>query len=344
MDTKSYENVLVYQSWGIGDMIMMTPMMLSLRKRLPHARITLVSGNVEALGVVLGTGACDEHLLIPTRFHGRLRQISPFAELRRRSFDLAIIATGISPFAAKFLRLFSGIDAIAGDSAKRTWGYTHWRAIKKGEHRVVANLNILKTVFPECGLEPMVFPIDEGSNRRAEDIWNRAGLAEGPVVGAHPGSGGHQQYKRFPAGKLREALDALLKKDPVLRAVVFFGPEDSELKRFFADGERIVNIENEPMTVVAGLISRSSVFVSGDSGLGHIASALRVPVVTIAGPTDIDSTRPWGDGNTVIRTEESLDCMPCYGKTGLEYCQYGQRCMTGIPADGVVRAIERYLR
>jgi len=344
MDTTSYGNVLVFQSWGIGDMIMTAPMILSLRKRLPYARITLVSGNAEARGVALGTGACDELLLIPTRFNGRLRQISPFAELRGRSFDLAIIATGISPYAAKFLRLFSGIDTIAGDSAKRTWGYTHWRAIKNGEHRVVANLNILKTVFPECGLEPMVFRIDEGSDRRAEDIWKGTGLTEGPVIGFHPGSGGHQRYKRFPAEKLREALDALLGKDRGLRAVVFFGPEDSDLMPFFTGEERIINIEKEPLMAVAGLISRCRAFVSGDSGLGHIASALRVPVVTIAGPTEIDSTKPWGDGNTVIRTEESLDCMPCYGKTGLEHCPYSNRCMTGIPVDSVVRAIERYIR
>ncbi len=344
MGPEPYKNVLVFQSWGIGDMIMTTSMIRSLRKQLPHARITLVSGTGEAGGVVLGSGACDEHLIFPTRFTGRLRQIRPFMELRKRRFDLAIIATRISPYAAKFLKLFSGVKTIAGDSAQRTWGYTHWRPFKKNEHRVIANLNILKTVLPDSGLEPLFFHVDEKSARRAEEIWRRMGLVEGLAVGIHPGSGAHQKFKRFPADKFRETVDVLTRKDRRLKTIVFFGPEDSELKRFFTGADRIIPIENEPVKVVAGLISKVSVFVSGDSGLGHIAAALGVPSVTIAGPTDMGATRPWGDGNTVLKTEEPLDCMPCYETLELEHCPHDSRCMRGIAVDKVVRAIERYIR
>lgn len=57
-----------------------------------------------------------------------------------------------------------------------------------------------------------------------------------------------------------------------------------------------------------------SVFVTNDSGPMHIATALKVPIVAIFGPTDINETAPY----TPTHTEQSiallhadLPCSPC---------------------------------
>jgi ADP-heptose:LPS heptosyltransferase len=51
-------------------------------------------------------------------------------------------------------------------------------------------------------------------------------------------------------------------------------------------------------------------FVSNDSGLAHIASALDVPTLMIVGPTDPDLVRPYRRPGMAVTADVS--CAPCY--------------------------------
>ncbi len=54
----------------------------------------------------------------------------------------------------------------------------------------------------------------------------------------------------------------------------------------------------------AALISRCSLFVSNDSGLAHIAAAVRTPLIVLFGKTDVDRIAPRGENVNIplIRT------------------------------------------
>jgi ADP-heptose:LPS heptosyltransferase len=93
-----------------------------------------------------------------------------------------------------------------------------------------------------------------------------------------------------------------------------------------------------PLRTVAAIEARCRVFLSGDTGLAHIAAALGVPVVVVAGPTQVRSTCPRGSHIEVVRTEEELDCMPCFGTPLYGRCSH-VRCMVTIVPDRVARAV-----
>ncbi len=85
-------------------------------------------------------------------------------------------------------------------------------------------------------------------------------------------------------------------------------------------------------------IRRARLFVSGDSGPLHLASACGVPAVGIFGPTDPARNGPFGEGDEVVWKE--VACSPCYKQR----CPgYGNVCLTAIEVDDVLGAVRKRL-
>lgn len=80
-------------------------------------------------------------------------------------------------------------------------------------------------------------------------------------------------------------------------------------------------------------ISRCRFFVSNDSGLMHVASALQIPLTAIFGPTDPGLTAP--RSGIVTRIHRPVECAPCKYRE----CPIDHRCMTGIQVDDVYDAV-----
>jgi len=350
---KSMSKILVFQTWGIGDMIMSTPMLAALRQQLPEAEITLICGSRASADVVQGSALCDRVRILPlggnSFYHGRMKLleiIASFYRLRKEHFDMAIVCSRISPYIPLLLKLLSGVRIIAGDGFRsKEWQYTHWCNINRDLHRVESNINILKTLFAESAVSPVCFYVDSDSSNYADKLWKQWRLGNKRVLGIHPGSGPLLgMEKRIPVELCRAVIVNFLEIFPAERVMVFLGPFDMELLRFMSDiDERVVVAQELPLRIIGSLIAKMVVFLAGDTSLGHVASALGVPVVTLAGPTQISTTKPRGDRNVVIKTEEDLACMPCYGTKIQGHCTYQHRCMNSIPYLWVVKAISRFL-
>ncbi len=346
------KKILVFQSWGIGDMIMSTPMLAMLRQHMPEAEIIVVCGSEASAAVVQGSALCDRVKILPlggnSFYHGRigiLEIIASFCRLRKEHFDLAIICTRISLHVALLLKKLSGIRIIAGDGfGARKWQYTHWCIVKRNLHRVESNINILRTIFPEAVAGSVSFHINSDSSTYAGKLWMQWGLENSSILGIHPGAGPRLgSEKRIPIELCRTVILKFLDLFPYARVMILLGPFERELLPFISGiDERVVVAQELPLKVIGGLIAKMQCLLAGDTSLGHVASALSVPVVTLAGPTEIYTTRPWGKGNIVIKTEEELDCIPCYGTKLEGHCIYQRRCMNSISYSQVVRAVSTY--
>lgn len=89
----------------------------------------------------------------------------------------------------------------------------------------------------------------------------------------------------------------------------------------------------------AALLSKSAVVVANDSGMMHLAQAVKTPVVAIYGPTTRElGFFPFPEKSTVI--EKELSCRPCTFK-GAESCPKGHfNCMKNIGSQEVADAIK----
>lgn len=119
-----------------------------------------------------------------------------------------------------------------------------------------------------------------------------------------------------------------------------WGPGEAELAR------RIVETSDgsaqlAPPTGIRDVIPyirRARLFVSGDTGPMHLASALDVPVVAIFGPTDPGRNGPFGTADEVVWKD--VPCGPCYKQR----CPgFGNVCMTSIEVSEVLAAVRHKL-
>ncbi|WP_231998116.1 lipopolysaccharide heptosyltransferase II [Helicobacter cinaedi] len=140
-----------------------------------------------------------------------------------------------------------------------------------------------------------------------------------PIIGINPGAA-FGSAKRWEQSHFVSVIEYFLDKE---YQVYLFG-SSAESSANIDIANALKNHKNlqyfHNLTDKTGLselidyINAMSVFVTNDSGPMHIATALKVPIVAIFGPTDINETAPY----TPTHTEQSiallhadLPCSPC---------------------------------
>ena len=99
---------------------------------------------------------------------------------------------------------------------------------------------------------------------------------------------------------------------------------------------------NTTMLESALLLSLSDCLISNDTGIMHMGSAVKIPVIAIFGSTTEElGFFPYRSEGEVIQAD--LHCRPCTAK-GLRQCPKGHfRCMNDITVDRVHSAVEKFL-
>ena len=117
-------------------------------------------------------------------------------------------------------------------------------------------------------------------------------------------------------------------------------------KNIAADIEKYLNqngVENYQnlagKTSISNLIRKIAtldLFITGDSGPMHIASALQIPTISIFGSTNDKETSQWKNDKSLI-VKKNLECQPCMKRT----CPLQHHdCMNLIKSKDVVTAVE----
>jgi len=118
-----------------------------------------------------------------------------------------------------------------------------------------------------------------------------------PPIAIHPGS--TDASRRWPTHSFAEVINALLRlKYPVL---LLAGPSEAETLRLVRQHIEprlqpgmLTVLENAPLLKVAAQLRQSRFFLGNDSGIGHLAGLLGVPMLGLFGPTDPVHKRPAG--------------------------------------------------
>jgi len=333
------QRILVVKLRYLGDVLLSTPVVASLRAAFPGAFLSmLVNPGTEAM--VAHNPHLDE-VLVVERSPSPLRQLRFVLGLRRRRFDLVIDLTDGDR--AAILSWVTGAAIRAGFNREGLWRgrlYTHVAPLREQPILIVRQqlmaLEVLGIAVVESTPLLRVRPIDETA---AEDALGQVGIAPGErFVAVHPGA--RWWFKGWPAERFAGLIDYIQGKLDIT-VLLLGGDQEREIEGAIlgrvGTGLRSL-VGRLGVLELAALLRQATLFVGNDNGPMHIAAAMGTPVVALFGPTDPRVWAPSGQGHVTVY--KGIDCQPCFP----DGCRRGEEnCMRRIGLDDVIPLVEKLL-
>ena len=337
----SMKRVLFIQPQGLGDMIMMTPAITSLKTNYPKVEIGLVLANENVAQVLRGSIYCDRFFILNRKKASFFQKLKFIIKIRKEfKPDICVVGAIISPRLGEPFSWLVGAKIRVGSHSVWPWAkYTHTLPESLNMHKVEANLSLVKSVFPKCKNGQMFFEIDENSENEAYNLFDKFNLFGKYILGVHPGSDSFNKIRRYHYGYFLEVIDMFLREIPNSKCVIFLGPSDMDLETYFNNNDKVCLFKHLPIKTVAALIRRCNIFLNSDSGLGHVAAATGTPVVGIFGPGNPERTRPYGDEVLILRHNPILSCMPCIDSDRYNSCKT-RKCLNDLSPEYVFNAVK----
>lgn len=144
--------------------------------------------------------------------------------------------------------------------------------------------------------------------------------------------------KRWPAGSFAALAREYLERG--WQVGLLGSDKDSELAQAIAsEAPGVIDLTGQTtLSQAIDLLAASTVVVTNDSGLMHVAAATPASVIALYGSSDPQYTPPLSHHATVIY--RGLECSPCFER----YCPLGHlNCLRGITPDYVTHTIDQQL-
>ncbi len=332
----------------LGDAVMCEPALSQVRTLFPQAEITLLvkPGIADLLAQhpeVNRTLVYDDR----GRHAGLVGKWTLAAVLRRHRFDLAILFQ--NAFEAALISFLAGIP--------RRFGYaTDGRTLLLTDpvtvpprtaqrHQVEYYWDLLKPLGGHGPAPaPRLFVTPDESALIAGRLADAGIGPSDPVIGVNPGSTYGHAKRWLPdryAEVVNRAVTDVQGRSGARVGVAILGAKGEEpLGKAIADQIKTRTVVCSGQTTVRelmALVKRCQLFLTNDTGPMHVAAAFKVPLVAVFGPTDWQTTSPFGVDAQLVR--QPVSCAPCL----LRECPIDHRCMTGVTVEQVYDAVVQHL-
>jgi lipopolysaccharide heptosyltransferase II len=339
------KSILLIRLDHLGDVLLTTPAIKSLKKRFPDARITMLVREW-SFEVVKNTPHIDKIIVfnspwaVPSQ-EGRnavgvagIYQL--IRQLQRERFDLAIDFKG--DFRNILLVYLSGARrrisyAIRGGGFLLTDVVPYESEI----HEIDKNLKLLNPLGINSGDSQLELHYKDEDISKTDQIFDQKGIDLGRrTILLH--YGGASQFKRWDMEKFI-SLAKRLTENNFTNILIFGGPYEKRAFQFMEKpGKGIFLLPDMTICQMAAAFKKCDLLVCNDSGPMHVGLAVGTPTVAIFGPTFIDRFGPKDlKKNRVVSSQ--LPCSPCWHPDKPIGC--GEReCLRSIEVDEVLVAID----
>jgi heptosyltransferase-2 len=322
----------VVQTSFLGDVVLTTPLVSALRRRLAPRRLAVLV-RPEAAPLLEGHPDVDAVLIDDKRGHDRgVRGLARVARrVARERFDVAV-----SPHRSlrtALLLAAAGVPRRVGFRQARGAFLYHTRVPRdRRRHDVERNLALVEAFGAGPADGPLHVPVSLDAAARASALLPPG---DGPLAGIAPGS--VWATKRWSADGYAAVVAGLAAEG--VRCVILGAPEDAALAERIREeaGTGTVLAGRTDLATLVAVVDRLGVLVANDSAPMHVACARGVPVVAVfCATTPALGYGPWGPRAAVV--EADLACRPC-GRHGGRSCPRGtEDCIRLVPPATVLAA------
>ena len=321
--------LLLIRPGGIGDAVLLVPAILALKKKYPHAEITVLAERRNGAAFALCPAA--DRVLFYDAAGGLLRAM-------RGGYDVVIDTEQWHRLSAVVARLAGARISIGFATNERRRLFSHGVGYSHDDYEAASFFHLLAPlgIAPSDRLPPPFLAVPGAALARADALI--APLSGTRFVTLFPGASIAERRwggERFAAVAKRLAAGGV----PV---VVLGGRDEADEGELVVRGAGGLNLAGvTTLAETAAVIARSALLLSGDSGILHIAVGLGIPTVSLFGPGIEAKWGPKGAGDTVLN--KRLPCSPCTRFGTTPRCPTRARCLSEITVAEVAAAVAELL-
>jgi ADP-heptose:LPS heptosyltransferase len=288
--SQAFKKIAIFRALYLGDMLCIIPTVRAIRNAYPNAEITLIGLPWQSEFAKRYFKYFDDFIIFPG-WPGLPEQepdeekINTFLqEVRTKQFDIIFQMQG---------------NGMQTNYACMTWGSKVVTGLKRNDiivtddslfpssedsdHEILRFQKLLTPLGISGSGRDLEFPFFENEVHRFEEIKAALNLNERAYVCVHPGA--RDPKRRWPlenfafiANRLSEAGWKIVITGSLLEIDLLNALEE----KLNYDATNIIRELGEvDLGTLAGIIKHSSMLVSNDTGVSHVASALKTPSVII---------------------------------------------------------------
>jgi len=343
----AHSRILVISLRRIGDLLLTTPLIRSLRRAWPDSDIdVLVFDNTK--GIVAGNPDINGVIAMPLR-PTLTESVHLFVKLWRR-YDVAVSTqSGDRPiafaFAAGRMRagVTSGDDPWLARALKRL--ALHRRvAAAENLHRVEQMLR-LADALDIARVPDLVCPAPASSSQAAPP-GRYAVIHASPIFA----------YKEWTKDGWRAVSAALAQRG--ISVVAIGGPGEAERRYLEEIWRGVADFHQVGWAETMTLLSKAKIYIGPDTSVTHLAAATGCPTIALFGPMDPRVWGPWpvgglatpwaasgtiqNHGNVWI-VQNPLPCLPCTFEGCERHIGSRSACLDELKPEQVMAAVDRAL-
>jgi ADP-heptose:LPS heptosyltransferase len=284
------KKVAIFRALYLGDMMCIIPTVRAIRKAYPYAEITLIGLPWQTQFVIRFSKYFNDFIEfpgwpgLPEQEPDEKKITSFLTEVRSKKFEIVFQMQG-NGMATNEMCMLWGANLVVGLKSTDVEAEIpeFFPSSDDTDHEVMRFLKLLRPLrIPEDGVE-VEFPFFESEIEAFKRVRTQLALDENPYVCIHPGA--RDPKRRWPVENFAHVAKHLREKG--FKIVITGSLQEADLMASLEDqvGPDTVNIVEElgdvDLGTLACIIKHSSLLVSNDTGVSHLASALRTPSVII---------------------------------------------------------------
>jgi exopolysaccharide biosynthesis WecB/TagA/CpsF family protein len=348
-DTPAEQRFLLVQLGDIGDLILTTPAIAALRAAHPAAHLALLTASHAAQ--VIEKSLIDDLLTFDRRgFNNSLAFFRPanlrrIGQLRAGKYTTVIffhhftLKLGTLKFA--LIAKATGADKIIGLENGNAWFLTDTLPDEGfgARHQTEYWLELVGLCGASVQPQRARIAFDDGILPLA--------AYHGQRVVLHPGSGGYSLARRWSPEAFAHVADTLHQEFNA--QIVFVGtPDDGAEKVLAAMHTPAVDLTGKTsLTQLADVLRSADLYIGADSGVSHLAAAVRTPMLAIFGPSNHHAYAPWSPGGQLTILRSAPECSPCSyvgHSVGLREGCAARTCMKMVTPEMVLHSARQILK
>ena len=344
-DSSAPRRIAIVRALQLGDLLVAVPAFRALRACFPQAEVTLIGLPWAAAFAARFSHYIDRFVVFPgwpgiAEAPADVERTRRFtAEQQAYGYDLVLQMHGSGAASNPFALALGGKVTVGYVDGPEPTALTLSAPYPHTLHEILRNLGLVRLLgCPEQGTR-LEFPLTTDDHAEANALLAPLENAYAPLVGIHAGA--RAPARRWPAESFAEVADTLARRFGA-HIILTGGPGEQPIAAAVARAMRAPALDLAGQTSLGGLaalLTRLDLFISNDSGPGHLAQAVDTPSVTIFGPADPNRWAPLDrERHQIVR--EPVACSPC----GYTDCPIDHRCLRRVSPAKALAAAQGLLR